>query len=88
MVTIGDVAGNEKDALAALASIGAVLYSLGQTATGGTTGEPNTFMFGFKAANGILTPPLAENPSNLPDPRWLALGQTRPLHSPRTGRAQ
>lgn len=68
-VTYYGAAGNEGDALAALSSVGAGLYSLGQTATGGATGEPNTFMFGFGTRGGILTPP----PTDVPEPGTLAL---------------
>jgi hypothetical protein len=40
-------ASNESSALAALTAVGAQVYSLGQPASAPTTGEPNTFMFGY-----------------------------------------
>jgi hypothetical protein len=50
---------DETTALAALAAVGAELYSLAQpdTPTGATTGEPNTFIWGYKAGEGGYTPP-------------------------------
>ncbi len=67
-VTYYGAAGNEADALAALASVGAGLYSLGQTSTDPTHGTPSTFMFGFGSSGGILTPP-----SSVPEPGSLTL---------------
>ncbi|GAB4174516.1 MAG: hypothetical protein Fur0039_16470 [Rhodocyclaceae bacterium] len=63
---------NEADMLAALASVGAGLYSLGESsATGGPDlGLPNTFAFGFGATGGVLLPP---NPGPVPEPGTLAL---------------
>lgn len=53
-------AGNETDALLALANIGAEAYSLGQpsTAAGRATGAPNTFMFAFAGIGGVTIPEL------------------------------
>ena len=50
-------AGNEADALGALAIVGAEAYSLGQPSTqfgggGPVTGTPNTFIFGFSGIGG------------------------------------
>ncbi|WP_411726703.1 DUF6531 domain-containing protein, partial [Methyloglobulus sp.] len=50
-------AGNEIDALGALAIVGAEAYSLGQPSTefgggGSVTGTPNTFIFGFSGIGG------------------------------------
>ncbi|ARA94337.1 hypothetical protein AWN76_015030 [Rhodothermaceae bacterium RA] len=47
-------AGNEADALAALAAVSAEVYSLGQTRTASTPidGAPNTFIFGFGGVGG------------------------------------
>ena len=47
-------AGNEVDALAALADVGAEAYSLGQPSTigGPTLGTPNTFVFAFTGVGG------------------------------------
>jgi hypothetical protein len=47
-------AGNEDDALTAVATVGAEVYSLGQssTADGPTLGTPNTFIFGFTGFGG------------------------------------
>lgn len=47
------------------------LYSYGQTNTGGTTGAPVTFIFGFGAAGGVLVPP--DDPNPIPEPGSLAL---------------
>jgi hypothetical protein len=59
----------EAQALSALASVGAGLYSLGQpsNAAGLATGAPNTYMFGFGATSGgVLTP--VDPPSTVPVP--------------------
>jgi hypothetical protein len=61
-------AGNEADALTALGSVGAGLYSLGQTSRDPITGLPNTFMFGFGSDGGILVPP-----TDIPEPSSLLL---------------
>lgn len=47
-------AASEADALAALAAVGAEVYSLGQPSTpdGPTLGTPNTFIFGFAGVGG------------------------------------
>lgn len=65
-------AGNETNMLAALASVGAGLYSLGQPSSPGgpDVGVPNTFAFGFGATGGILNPP---GPGPIPEPATLAL---------------
>lgn len=62
-------AGNETEALTALADVGAEVYSLGQPATGKITGEPNTFIFGFKGVGGTPLPP---NPTQVPEPTTMA----------------
>ncbi len=51
---------DEATALDALEEVGAELYSLGQpdTPTGATTGEPNTFIWGYKAGEGGFEPPV------------------------------
>lgn len=51
---------DEATALDALETVGAELYSLGQpdTPTGATTGEPNTFIWGYKAGEGGYEPPV------------------------------
>lgn len=66
--TFYGAAGNESDALSALTSVGAGLYSLGQTRTDPTGGTPNTFIFGFGSDGGVLTPP-----RNVPEPGSMAL---------------
>jgi hypothetical protein len=60
---------NEADAIAALASVGAGLYSLGQPSSAGgrATGVPNTFMFGFGATSGGVLVPV-DPPSTVPVP--------------------
>ncbi|MFT4211361.1 MAG: hypothetical protein QM626_05760 [Microbacterium sp.] len=45
-------AGNETDAIAALAAVGAEAYSFGQTSTDPTGGTPNTFIFAFGNVGG------------------------------------
>jgi uncharacterized repeat protein (TIGR01451 family) len=45
-------AGTEVEALAALAAVGAEVYSLGQTNTDPTLGTPNTFIFAFEGVGG------------------------------------
>lgn len=64
---------NEADMLAALASVGAGLFSLGEphTTDGPTLGTPNTFAFGFGSTGGILNPP--PGPGPIPEPATLAL---------------
>lgn len=47
------------------------LYSYGQPATGGTTGAPNTFIFGFGVSGGIFVPP--PPPGEVAEPGSLAL---------------
>jgi hypothetical protein len=67
-------AGNEEDALSAIGSEEIELYSLGQTSDGGVTGEPNTFIFGFKGVGGrpVVVDP---NPKTTPEPSLaIALG--------------
>lgn len=66
--TFYGAAGNESDALSALANVGAGLYSLGQTRFDPASGTPNTFIFGFGSDGGILTPP-----RNVPEPGSMAL---------------
>jgi hypothetical protein len=64
----------EAEALTALSSVGAGLYSLGQSSdTGGrANGRPNTFMFGFGATSGgVLTP--VDPPSTVPVPASAVL---------------
>ena len=57
--TFYGAAANESDALAALGSVGAEVYSLGQSSVAGgeTIGEPNTFIFGFAGVGGTPVPP-------------------------------
>ena len=57
--TFYGAAANEADALAALGSVGAEVYSFGQArvAGGETTGEPNTFIFAFAGVGGTPVPP-------------------------------
>lgn len=43
---------SETSALAALAAVGAEVYSFGQSAGNGATGTPGTFIFGFKGVGG------------------------------------
>ncbi|KRC09904.1 hypothetical protein ASE11_21260 [Hydrogenophaga sp. Root209] len=60
-------AGNEADALAAVAAADIELYSFGQSSRGGEiTGSPATFIFGFSGVGGI---PVGE----VPEPGSLAL---------------
>jgi hypothetical protein len=66
-------AANETDALAALTTVGGGLYSLGQPSNGpvgSVNNDANTFIFGFKAAGGVFTPP---NPDPVPEPAALSL---------------
>jgi PEP-CTERM motif len=63
-------AGNEADADAARLAVGAGLYSYGQSARDAATGTPNTFIFGFGAANGVFIP---VPPGEVPEPLSLAL---------------
>ena len=51
---------DETTALDALAAVGAELYSIAQpdTVDGATTGEPNTFIWGYKAGEGGYEPPV------------------------------
>jgi hypothetical protein len=44
-------AGNETDALAALTTVGAAIYSLGQPKVDPTGGTPNTYMFAFSGVD-------------------------------------
>ena len=65
-------AGTETAANAAISAAALELYSLGQPNGGELTGEPNTFIWGFKAVGGApvipptltLTPETATNPIN------------------------
>ena len=65
-------AGTETAANAAISAAALELYSLGQPDGGELTGEPNTFIWGFKAVGGepvipptlTLTPETASNPIN------------------------
>ena len=65
-------AGTETAANAAISAAALELYSLGQPNGGEATGEPNTFIWGFKAVGGepvipptlTLTPETATNPVN------------------------
>ncbi len=63
-------AGSESEALAAIAAEGIELFSLGQSNGGEVTGEPATFIFGFKGVGGrpVLPPPGA-----VPEPASLGL---------------
>ena len=44
---------NEKDALSALGTVGAELFSLGQESGDPVTGTPATFIFGFSGVGGV-----------------------------------
>ena len=61
-------AASESAALAAIAAEGIELFSLGQSNGGQTTGEPATYIFGFKGVGGT---PVIPNP--VPEPATLAL---------------
>ena len=52
-------AGTEGAAMDALMKAGAEIFSLGQSNGGEVTGEPGTFIFGFKGVGGQLITPLA-----------------------------
>ncbi len=59
---------SEADALAALTSVGAEVYSLGQshTADGPTLGTPGTYIFGFKGVGGApIGTPVIPEPTSL-----------------------
>lgn len=58
--------------------IGLYSYGYPTAATGGipadpTTGAPNTFIFGFGAAGGVLEPPPPPPPPGVPEPTMLSL---------------
>lgn len=57
---------SESEALAALASVGAEVYSLGQSDGNGSTGTPGTFVFGFAGVGGTPV-------GTVPEPASLAL---------------
>jgi type IV pilus assembly protein PilY1 len=59
-------AGSETAALAALATVGAEVYSFGQSNGNGATGEPGTFIFGFKGVGGTPV-------GSVPEPSTLLL---------------
>jgi type IV pilus assembly protein PilY1 len=62
---------NEADALAALGTIGAELYSFGQSSDNGgqLSGEPATFIFAFSGVGGTVVVP----PTGVPAPFTLGL---------------
>lgn len=73
-------AANRADAIAAITGVGAELYSLGQSSTGGvggsgfTLGTPATFIFGFAGIGGMpTTPPPPPGPGAIPEPSGFAL---------------
>jgi len=72
--TFYGAAGNETDILAALADVGAGIYSLGYNNVSGTPGVdgPAVFAFGFGGKGGVLDP-VDPNPRDVPEPGSLAL---------------
>ncbi|WP_147438852.1 autotransporter outer membrane beta-barrel domain-containing protein [Roseovarius spongiae] len=60
-------AASEADAMLALSAVGAEVYSLGQPSSPGgeTTGEPNTFIFGFAGVGGTPVGPGGGGASSL-----------------------
>lgn len=73
-VTYYGAAGNEADALANLAAVGAGIYSLGQSNGGQVTGEPVTFYFGFGSKGGGVLDPNPPGPGGtVPEPGSMAL---------------
>jgi hypothetical protein len=75
--TFYGAAGTETEALNALATVGAQVYSLGQpsTADGPTLGTPNTFIFGFTGVGGT---PLCD-PGDIP---WASVAPTSGITPP------
>jgi PEP-CTERM motif len=68
-------AANESEALAALATVGGGLYSLGQPGGGlggGVNNNANTFIFGFKASGGVFTPS-SSGGGPVPEPATMGL---------------
>ena len=61
---------SEAAALAAIAAEGIELFSLGQSNGGEVTGEPVTYIFGFKGVGGT---PVLPPPTTVPEPASLAL---------------
>jgi len=63
-------AGTETTANAAVSSTALELYSLGQTTDGSITGEPNTFIWGFRGVGGtpVIPPTLSLTPETASDP--------------------
>jgi hypothetical protein len=59
---------SEAQALAALSAVGSGLYSLGQADTGATTGEPDTYIFGFGVVGGVIV-----DPPQLPAPAIIGM---------------
>ena len=59
----------EGDAIAALGTVGAEVYSLGQSSGGGVTGAPGTYIFGFAGVGGTPVPPVTA----VPEPETYAL---------------
>jgi hypothetical protein len=78
--TFYGAAGNETEALGALAAAGAHVYSLGQpsTADGPTLGTPNTFIFGFSGVGGA---PLCSS-SDIP---WASVSPDTGTTAPGSG---
>ena len=74
-------AANETEALAALAAVGAEVFSLGQpdTADGPTLGTPNTFIFAFSGVGGA---PVFATPTPTPTPTATATPSPTPVPSP------
>ncbi len=62
-------AGNEADALAALGTIGAELFSFGQQAGDPLGGTPATYIFAFSGVGGVVVVP----PGTVPEPSTLLL---------------
>ena len=59
--------GNEADSLAALAAVGAEVYSLGQASTAGgpIVGTPATYLFGFRGVGGTPIPGAVPEPGTI-----------------------
>lgn len=74
--TFYGAAGTEAAALTALGEVGAEVYSFGQTALGGATGEPNTFIFAFAGVGGdpIVPPGNTEVPTPALLPGLIGMG--------------
>ncbi len=74
-ITYYGAAGNETDALASLAAVGAGIYSLGQSSgtDGPTLGTPVSFFFGFGSSGGGVLDPNPPGGGTVPEPGSIAL---------------